>query len=111
MNDFIQQIVENYENVVLSDVLKEIVNYTEAKNKKDFFIYCDLKKFCEFEIEFFDTREEITADFINRFQIYTKWEEMDDDTLQSYCELIDEQGQGVPFYTPSEETEDDESDD
>lgn len=106
LKSFVENMLEYHKDANLNDLLKGITEYPETENDKEVFINCDVKSW-EMETEYFATREEITEDFIKRFQIYTLWDDMADGDLEYFCDLIDERGEGIPFCD-FEESEDDE---
>lgn len=99
---FIKTILSQYQDIKLYEVFKDIENYPFSDEQNFFFIYCDTKSW-DFELKMFATEEEITDYFYERFAIYTKWEDYNDDELSSFLEEIEENGEGVCFYTVDNE--------
>ena len=96
LEPIVKEIIIQRKDVNLSEVFKDILNYPIIETEKNFFIYCNALPWT-FELRFYGTKEEAEKDFFDRFAIIRTWEEMNDDELANYCDLLDEQGEGVFF--------------
>lgn len=103
---FVKQILNNIKDVDLNKAFNSIDKYPDS-NGELFYIFCDTGSW-KFELEMFDTEEEISKEFFSRFYIDDKWDECDDDTLKEYIESLEEFGEGLCFYNTKDEEESEE---
>lgn len=89
---FADEITEQYKNINLSNIL----DFPILSDNEFFYILCDTKSW-HFEINFFDTEEEIRKAFFNQLTIDTKWEDLSNEDLEEYYSLIKEEGEGIPI--------------
>ena len=98
---FIKRILDNIKDVDLNAAFNSIDKYPSSEGEL-FYIFCDTCSW-KFELEMFNTEEEISKEFFSRFNIYDKWEDCDDDTLKEYIKSLEEFGEGLCFYNTNNE--------
>lgn len=87
--------------VDISSVKKDIVDCIENRVNNSLYGFINLIPVCNFyEIRFFTTYTGIEHFLMDKFQDLNTWNDIDDDTLDEACSLLNEQGEGLVFYTP-----------
>lgn len=98
----VKSIIDGVKDIDLSETFKELLKYPLSETEKDFYVFCDIENW-NFEILFFGKLEEMEKDFVERFAVFNSWEEMDNEELEEYCNLLDEESEGIPFYNSKDE--------
>lgn len=87
--------------VDISSVKKDIVYCIENKVNNSLYGFINLIPVCNFyEIHFFTTYTGIEHFLMDKFQDLNTWNDIDDETLDEAFSLLNEQGEGLVFYTP-----------
>lgn len=85
----------------ISSVKAEIIECIEQRGDNSLYGFINLVPVCNFyEIRFFASYDGIEHFLMDKFQNLNTWDSVDDEVLDEACALLDEQGEGLVFYTP-----------
>lgn len=92
---FAEDISKRYEDIDLSNIFLRLVDFPILNNNEFFYILCDTKSW-HFEIQYFNTEEEIKSEFFKQLSIDSNWDDLSDEELQNCYAVIEEEGEGIP---------------
>lgn len=92
---FADKLTKRYKNIDLSNVFSKLIEFPISNNNEFFYILCDAYSW-KFEIQYFNTEEEIKNAFFNQLSVNSEWDDLSDEDLERCYSLIEEEGEGIP---------------